>query len=123
MHPTTQYALDVVSGKLTTCKWEKLACQRHLDNLHESNSNPDYPYVFDETRADRIINYFLYCRHVRGAFSGQPIALDDWQKFDLGCIFGWVKRDSGRRRFKTAYIRVARGNAKAPKCPAWPSMA
>jgi phage terminase large subunit-like protein len=112
-HPTTQYAEDIAAGKITACKWEKLACQRHLDDLKRIDTDPSFPWVFDETRADRIFGWFRYCRHVRGAFAGQPIALDEWQKFDLGCIFGWVNRTSGVRRFKTAYIRVARGNAKS----------
>lgn len=111
-HPTTQYATDVVYGKILACKWEILACKRHLRDLERQNT-PEFPYVFDETRANRIFDYFKLCRHVRGAFAGEPIVLDDWQKFDLGSIFGWVRADSGKRRFKTAYIRVARGNTKS----------
>jgi hypothetical protein len=26
----TQYARDVVAGKILACKWVRLACQRHL---------------------------------------------------------------------------------------------
>lgn len=111
-HPTTQYATDVVYGKILACKWEILACKRHLRDLERQNT-AEFPYVFDETRASRIFDYFKLCRHVRGAFSGDAIELDDWQKFDLGSIFGWVRADSGKRRFKTAYIRVARGNTKS----------
>jgi phage terminase large subunit-like protein len=111
-HPTTQYATDVVYGKILACKWEILACKRHLRDLERQNT-AEFPYVFDETRANRIFDYFKLCRHVRGAFAGEPIVLDDWQKFDLGSIFGWVRADSGKRRFKTAYIRVARGNTKS----------
>jgi phage terminase large subunit-like protein len=111
-HPTTQYATDVVYGKILACKWEILACKRHLRDLERQNT-AEFPYVFDETRANRIFNYFKLCRHVRGPFSGDPIELEDWQKFDLGSIFGWVRADSGKRRFKTAYIRVARGNTKS----------
>lgn len=111
-HPTTQYATDVVFGKIVSCKWEKLACERHLNDLKRVGTE-GFDYVFDESRSDRIFNWFKYCRHVRGPFAGNPIELDDWQKFDLGNIFGWVHKTTGKRRFKTAYIRVARGNAKS----------
>ncbi|MDF2567898.1 MAG: putative terminase large subunit [Oscillospiraceae bacterium] len=114
IHPTTQYALDVVYGKLgeLCCKEEIQACKRHLKDL-ERVGNDDFPFVFDETRADRIFRWFLECRHVTGVFTGQPIELLDWQKFDLGSVFGWVHNNTGKRRFKTAYIRIARGHAKS----------
>lgn len=112
IHPTTLYAIDVVYGSLVACKWEKLACKRHLDDL-ERQGTEEFPFVFDETRADRIFQWFRICRHVRGPFSGEPIELEPWQKFDLGCVFGWVHKDTGKRRFKTALIRVGRGNTKS----------
>ena len=114
MHPTTQYATDVVYGDIVACKWEKLSCRRHLHDL-ERQGTEEFPFIFDETRADRIFEWFKICRHVRGTgdLTGKPIELDSWQKFDLGAIFGWVHKDTGKRKFKTAYIRVARGNAKS----------
>ena len=30
----TEYARDVVTDKLPSCKWHKLACERHLNNLY-----------------------------------------------------------------------------------------
>ena len=109
---TTEYAQRVVLEEIPVCIWEKLACRRHLNDLERVKNN-DYPYTFDLTRANRIIKWFLMCNHIRGSFAGQPIELDSWQKFDLGCIFGWVDKKTGVRRFKIAYIRVARGNAKS----------
>lgn len=112
MHPTTQYATDVVYGDIVACKWEKLACKRHLNDL-ERQGTDGFPFVFDESRADRIFAWFRVCRHVRGPFSGQPLEQENFQKFDLGCIFGWVHKDTGKRKHKTGYIREARGNAKS----------
>ena len=113
MHPTTQYATDVVYGDIVSCKWEKLACKRHLKDL-ERQGTEGFPFVFDESRADRIFAWFSkVCRHVRGPFSGQPLELENFQKFDLGCIFGWTHKDTGKRKYKTAYIREGRGQAKS----------
>lgn len=121
MHPTTQYAHDVVYGdygKRYCGELEKLACARHLRDL-ERQGTEDFPYVFDETRADRIIQWYeVYCRHVRGAFTGQPIKLDPWQKFDKGCLFGWVRMDTGARRFNIAFDLRARGNVKSTESSA-----
>jgi phage terminase large subunit-like protein len=114
IHPTTQYALDVVSGNIQpTCELERLSCQRHLDDLKRQGTD-EFPYVFDETRADRIFEWFSRCcRHVRGPFSGQPILLEPFQKFDLGCLFGYVHKDIGKRRFSKSYNQRARGNVKS----------
>lgn len=113
MHPTNEYATSVVYGDMVVGKWEKLACKRHLNDLDRSKTDETFPYVFDESRANRIFDWFMICRHVRGVFAGHPIELDQWQKFVFGCVMGWVDKKTGVRRFKTAYIRIARGNAKS----------
>jgi len=113
VHPTTQYARDVVAGKYVACKWERLACERHLRDLKCAKGDKWFAWTFDETRANRIFQWFRLCRHVRGPYAGQPIDLEPWQQFVLGAVFGWVHKESGRRRFRTAYIRVARGNTKS----------
>lgn len=113
MYVTHRYAQEVVDGLRLVCKAEFLACKRHLDDL-ERQGTEEFPYVFDETRADRIFDWFeKYCYHVRGPFSGQLIQLQPFQYFDLGCIFGWVDKDTGARRFKTAFEFRARGNVKS----------
>lgn len=113
MHSTTKYAVEIVSGIRPSCKMEWLACERHLEDLKRQGSE-DFPYVFDESRADRIFDWFeRCCYHVRGPFSGQLIELQTFQKFDLGCLFGWVHKDNGRRRFKKAFKMRARGNVKS----------
>ena len=75
MYVTHRYAQAVVDGVYTVCKMEYLACQRHLKDL-ERQGTEEFPYVFDETRADRIFDWFeKYCCHVRGVYSGQNIQL------------------------------------------------
>ena len=112
-HPSYIYAQDIVDKRLISCEFERLACLRHLQDLEKSQKE-DYPYIFDETRANRIYDWFeRCCYHVRGVYSGQLIKLLDWQKFDLGVKYGWVCKDSGRRRFKKAYNKRARGNVKS----------
>lgn len=89
VHPTNRYAAEVVMGLRDACKRELQACQRHLSDL-ERQATPAFPYVFDESRADRIYEWFeRCCRHVRGLFSSQLIELLPFQKFDLG---GLVRR-------------------------------
>ena len=113
-HAVSVYAKQVVRGKLhdQCCEWEIKACQRHLDDL-KRQGRKDFPYVFDTTRADRIIRWFSLCIQSRGVEAGQPITLQPWQVFDLGCTYGWVHKDTGARRFKRTYNKRGRGNFKS----------
>lgn len=112
-HPTTAYAIDVIEGRKIAGHYEKLSCLRHLNDLSRQGTQ-DFKYVFDETRADRIFDWFYKCcKHVKGVYSGKPIELVDFQKYDYGCIFGWVHKDTGIRRFKYTYNKIARGHAKS----------
>ena len=36
----TQYALDVVAGKIIAGDYVRLACQRHLDDLEKAKISP-----------------------------------------------------------------------------------
>jgi len=104
------YARQVVNRDLISCELEYLACLRFLEDLEKEN----FPYVFDITRAEKIIEFFeKYCRHVKGIFEGETIELHPFQVFDLINIFGWVKKTNGARRFTRAFIEEARGNAKS----------
>jgi len=113
-HPAAVYAKQVVQGRLKAqcCKYEKLACQRFLDDLKRQGTD-EFPYVFDTTRADRIVRWFGQCVQIRGVSAGQPIELEPWQVFDLSCVYGWVHRDTGARRFTHTYNKRARGNYKS----------
>lgn len=113
-HPVSVYAKQVTQGRLRAqcCKHEILACQRHLDDLKRQGSD-DFPYVFDTTRADRIVRWFGQLRQIRGVEAGQPVTLQPWQVFDLGCVYGWVHRETGARRFKRTYNKRGRGQFKS----------
>ncbi len=110
-HPCTQYAIEAVEGRRVVGRLERLACQRHLDDLARQD-DPDFPWIFDESKANRIYTWFGYCKHVEGPLAGQPIELLPFQKFDLGCVFGWVNRETGFRRFEKVYTQEARKNGK-----------
>jgi phage terminase large subunit-like protein len=110
--PVTQYAVKVLDGKITTCQAQKQACKRHIKDLKRQGTK-NFPYVFKRERAERLFRFFAYLRHVEGDVAGEPIILVDFQQFIVGSLFGWVHKDTGFRRFKKAYIQVARKNTKS----------
>lgn len=67
---------------------------------------------FDRRKAWRAITFFRTLKHVEGKWAGNYIHLEPWQEFIVGSIFGWLRAD-GTRRFRDAYIEVARKNGKS----------
>lgn len=110
-HPCTKYAREAVEGKCVVGLSELAACERHLNDLNRQDSE-HFPWVFNPEKANKIYRWFANCKHVEGPLAGTSIALLPFQLFDLGCIFGWVHKDTGYRRFEKAYIQEARKNAK-----------
>ncbi|MGL5485832.1 MAG: terminase large subunit, partial [Shewanella sp.] len=108
------YARDVVSGKIPACRYVKLACQRHLDDL-EKQKDKDWPYRFDKDIAERVCVFVQMLPHTKGEWAAkrQCITLEPWQRFNLMNVFGWVKKGSGTRRFREAYNEIPRKNGKS----------
>ena len=48
----TQYATDVIDGRIPACKWARLACQRQINDLARQDT-PGFPYVFNPELIDR----------------------------------------------------------------------
>jgi phage terminase large subunit-like protein len=110
LQSSCQYAVDVLDGKVLACKEVKQACQRFLNDLDSSW------WTFDQDKASRILDFYPdFIRHVKGNLAGKPYDLSDWEGFILINLFGFVDKN-GFRRFRTAYIEVARKNSKSTFC-------
>ncbi|WP_175807752.1 terminase large subunit [Burkholderia cenocepacia] len=109
-----QFARDVVRGKVLACRWVKLACQRHLDDLAASRS-ASFKYKFDSSKAEKKLRLIQLLPHTKGewAYKRQLVSLEPWQLFGLACTFGWVKKKTGFRRFRESYWEVPRKNGKS----------
>lgn len=97
-----QYAQDVIDGKIIAGELIRLACVRYL-----SWFNRDDIY-FDTEKAERPIKFIAKLKHFTGKFKGQPFILQDWQKFMIYNIFGWIRKDNGTRLIRNAYIQISR---------------
>lgn len=112
MDRTTSYALDVVEGRLQrrVGNTERLACERHLRDL-ERQGIPDFPYVWDEGRAQELIDFAESLTLAEGE-DPRPLELWGFQDFIFGSWHGW-RTLNGYRRFRTSYVQVARQNGKS----------
>lgn len=133
----TQYARDVVDGAIPACRWVRLACERHLRDLardaegwrftwnpeleQPEQRGPDGEVIRAARKyrpGDRACLFIELLPHIKDDFQqrasrGERIQLSPWQVFVVASIFGWVDRETGRRRFRTADVFVPRKNAKS----------
>lgn len=104
-----KYASNCISGKEISCQKHKWACQRFLNDLKRT----DWQYEWVEDEAQKIVKWFSYLRHSKGVLAGKPIILTTSQKFFVCQLYGWREKETGYKRFTTAFKEMARKNAKS----------
>jgi len=87
---------------------------RHQRDLERAARNdPNFPYYFDWNESERAVEFIKKLRHIDGEWAGRPFELSDWQEWDIvRPLLGWKCLD-GTRRFRDAFIAVARKNGKS----------
>lgn len=108
------YIDGVLSGEIVTGRLVRLAVERHVYDLKHAAKRG---YRFSEDRAREAINFFPECcRHSIGRWADKPFELSPWQMFVVWCVFGWLQVSDGMRRFRKAFISIARKNGKSTFC-------
>lgn len=107
-NPAELYAGQVRSGEILVCEYVRLAVERYYADLDRALDMGRY---FDKKAAMRAIHFIEKLKHTKGEWAGQRFRLEPWQQFVLWNIFGWKNAD-GTRRFRYAYIEIARKNGK-----------
>lgn len=106
----------VEDGKYKTIKVEirvgskiKKAIERHKREVELSKTS-DYPYIYRPEEALPIIRFMEMLPDPK---SRKPMKLATFQKFIIGLLYGWRKKRDNTRRFRKAYISLARKNGKS----------
>ena len=107
-----QYAEDVLAGRIRMGEKVQMACRRFLDDLEKSRTDPAYPWVFDEHKAGRPVDFIeRFLKPTKGDYD--RMKLMGWQCFIECNLYGWVSRETGLRRFREGLIIVGSGNGKS----------
>lgn len=106
----TSYANSVIEGEIVVGPWVLLACRRHLADLEHG---PARGLEWRPEKAAHAVKFIECLRHYQGASAGKLFILSAWQRFLIGSLFGWYAPDN-HRRFRTAYVEIAKGNGKTP---------
>ena len=107
-----EYSHNCIKDTAHVCQKHRWACERFLRDVQHAKTE-EFPYVFDEEKAQRFFNWAHLHRHTKGVLAGEPIDFAPIQRFIFGNVYGWVHQDTGLRRFRRAYWQVARKNAKS----------
>lgn len=120
--PVTQYAADVVAGRIVAGRLVVLACKRHIDDLQRQQEKG---LVWKPEEALRVIKFFsnVLCLPEETAseetadeeepVDGSPFILSPHQQFIVGSLMGWYTA-AGYRRFRDSYDEEAKGSGKTP---------
>lgn len=108
-----KYAKDVVKGKIVIGNDIVAACKRFLNDLERKDIE------LKTTEADFAINIMQNTLvHQQGEdldgnpLQGKPFILEPFQIFIVYNLLGWYYTGTNKRRFKEAFIELARKNGK-----------
>jgi phage terminase large subunit-like protein len=102
------YSRDVIEGKISACKWVRLACERQ-----ESDLKRKWKFRYDLAKANKVCAFAECLPNIKGKWGGKALKLEPWQCFIYCVVFGWVDRKTGTRRFRTAYNELPRKQGKS----------
>lgn len=109
LEPAFKYATAVVRGDQLACEDVKIACQRFLDMIERK----DAPYEFVPAKAEHILKFAKFCRHVKGPDAGKSIELEGFQVLFLVAVYGFRnKKDHSNRWVTDVILFVPRKSGK-----------
>lgn len=108
------YARDVIEGRILAGQYVRLACQRHLDDL-AWQADDAFAFRFDAKAGAKVCGFIELLPHTKGkwAATGQRLKLEPWQVFFVMCAFGWLRKTTGKRRYRKVLLLVPRKNGKS----------
>lgn len=102
----TDYAEKVLSGEIVAGELMKLACKRFMHYLQSDS------VVFDEKKADKVVNFIEKLKLSTGKFANKNFILSEWQKFVIYYVYGLVNKDTGLRITRECYLQLSRKSGK-----------
>lgn len=109
----TEFARKNLKNKKDFGEDARLAFRRHLDDLKRSKKkDPNFPYTFNVEKSEDIIELANKLTIAEGE-GNESFTCVGFQEFILGSLFGWVHKETGKRRFTDSYVQVSRQQGKS----------
>lgn len=105
-----KYAEDIISGKIRSGQYIKLACQRFKDWFNRNDM------WFDYNDVDLKIRFMQKLKHTKAPHTGRPFILEPYQTWMVANIIGfkWIEdgKQSDDRVINTALLMLSRKAGK-----------
>lgn len=102
-----QYAEDILSGKIVTGHYIKLAAERFFRLMYDER------YEFREDKVEQVCEFISIIHHYTGKHAGKPFVLEAWQEWIVASMYGFYLRGTNERLVQSAYIEMARKQGKS----------
>lgn len=103
------YVDAVLSDSREACLAEVMMVRRHAEDLER-----DWRWTFSIPFAVKPLLWMAAnLVFPLGGKRGKPLKLEDWQVFIVMNLFGWVDKETKRRRYIDAYLQIPRKNGKS----------
>lgn len=103
------YCKDIKSGKIPAGRYTKKAIERYLSD-RKKEKEAGFPFTFN---SERFSEFCSFAESLIIPDTKKPLELLPWQLFIYANLYGFYYKDNlERRRFRQAYIEVARKNGK-----------
>lgn len=102
-----QYAEDVLSGKIVTGHYIKLAAERFFRLMYDER------YEFREDKVEQVCGFISIIHHYTGKHAGKPFVLEAWQEWIVASMYGFYLRGTNERLVQSDYIEMARKQGKS----------
>lgn len=103
----TQYANDVLAGKIVACEYIKLACKRYLSLFQREE------FYFNTELVDKVVRFIQSFKHYTGKCAGQNFKLEPFQLWIIYNIYGFWRVEDNTRLTTKVYIEMARKQGKS----------
>lgn len=102
-----QYAEDVLSGKIVTGHYIKLAAERFFRLMYDER------YEFREDKVEQVCEFISIIHHYTGKHAGKAFVLEAWQEWIVASMYGFYLKGTNERLVQSAYIEMARKQGKS----------
>lgn len=112
MNYVKEYYDQITKGQIVVCEEIKSIYQRLVKEMDCEDDS--FPFYFEENVGNHVIDFIeTYCKHYQGEHAGELVKLELFQKAFLQALFGFLEKDTNRRRFREYFFEVARKHGKS----------
>ena len=103
-----QYVVAIDAGEIIVGQELTIVLKQLINDLQDER------YRYDTKRAHRRIAFIeQFCKHTKSPFHGKPFLLELWEKAFIEVVYGFLRRSTGKRRFKRVILLISRKNGKS----------